>query len=221
VQVILQGHTNKIRALSWHNEFQHLLFSGSWDGCIRVWDVRGTGSCIRLILDHHADVYGIASHPDRPFFFASSSRDITLRFWRADVLTPDNTMRCIISRDWEKDKIVGKWEDCIVPSTRPMMCGSRSKEVAKEISLAKEDKARSAIIAKFICHPDGLEEVLSLAAAQGSKVPEITNMRVVHGGSLFNVKVGLVFAAQLLAYLAVFVPPSFLTALSARSAHNE
>lgn len=145
--------------------------------------------CIRVILDHHADVYGIASHPERPFFFASASRDITLRFWRADVLTPDLTMRSIISKDWGKDGVVGNWRDFANPGTRLMMCGSSSKAAASAISLAKDDAARAAIVANFICQPDGLEEVLSLAAAQGSKVPEITNMRVVHGMSLFNVKV--------------------------------
>jgi len=35
------------------------------------------------VMDHHADVYGLASHPARPFFFVSSSRDQSLRFWDA------------------------------------------------------------------------------------------------------------------------------------------
>ena len=36
--------------------------------------------------DHHADVYGLASHPRRPFVYASSSRDTSLRFWSIDEL---------------------------------------------------------------------------------------------------------------------------------------
>ena len=36
----------------------------SWDSTIRMWDVR-TGECVRVITDHHADVYGIAAHPNR------------------------------------------------------------------------------------------------------------------------------------------------------------
>ncbi len=56
------------------------LLSGSWDGSIRVWDTR-TGACLKTVLDHYADVYGLDSHPHRPFVYASSSRDTTMRFW--------------------------------------------------------------------------------------------------------------------------------------------
>ncbi len=35
----------------------------------------------QTVLDHYADVYGLDSHPSRPFVFASSSRDTTMRFW--------------------------------------------------------------------------------------------------------------------------------------------
>ena len=44
----------------------------------------------QVVRDHFADAYGLDSHPRRPFVFASSSRDTTLRFWNmhgpADVL---------------------------------------------------------------------------------------------------------------------------------------
>lgn len=36
---------------------------------------------LQTIHDHHADVYGLCSHPQRPFIIASSSRDTTLRLW--------------------------------------------------------------------------------------------------------------------------------------------
>jgi hypothetical protein len=41
-------------------QIPHVLFSGSWDGCMRVWDVHaGEGVCLRVVLDHHADIYDI------------------------------------------------------------------------------------------------------------------------------------------------------------------
>jgi WD40 repeat protein len=40
-------------------QIPHVLFSGSWDGCMRVWDVRNEGVCVRVVLDHHADIYDI------------------------------------------------------------------------------------------------------------------------------------------------------------------
>ncbi len=145
--MVLSGHTHNVRALVWHYEIPWLLLSGSWDGTIRVWDIRGAsttastasgsgstttstsasgaisgsgsisgsdhhhhpsatttsashgsattststsgattiaGQCVAVVYDHHADVYGLASHPLRPFVFASSSRDTSLRFWGMD-----------------------------------------------------------------------------------------------------------------------------------------
>ena len=38
------------------------------------------------ISDHNADVYGISFHPERPFLFASCSRDTTIRLFIIDGL---------------------------------------------------------------------------------------------------------------------------------------
>ncbi len=38
---------------------------------------------LQVVSDHYSDVYGLDSHPQRPFVYASSSRDTTLRFWTA------------------------------------------------------------------------------------------------------------------------------------------
>lgn len=38
------------------------------------------------IKDHGSDVYGLSFHPERPFVFASSSRDTTIRFFTLDGL---------------------------------------------------------------------------------------------------------------------------------------
>ena len=77
---VLEGHTQNSRALSWNYEIPWLLVSGSWDSSIRVWDIR-TGDSIYVIYDHIADVYGIMSHPKRPFVYASCSRDTSIRLW--------------------------------------------------------------------------------------------------------------------------------------------
>jgi len=34
-----------------------MITSGSWDASIRMWDIR-TGSCLHVMQDHGADVYG-------------------------------------------------------------------------------------------------------------------------------------------------------------------
>jgi WD repeat-containing protein 17 len=66
--------------MSWNSEIPWLLMSGGWDMTIRIWDIR-QGECINVIYDHHADVYGLISHPQRPFIYVTCSRDTTIRFW--------------------------------------------------------------------------------------------------------------------------------------------
>jgi len=74
------GHTRNVRALLWSHEFEWLLFSGSWDASIRIWNTK-FGTCVACIVDHQADVYGLDAHPARPFRILSTSRDTTIRFW--------------------------------------------------------------------------------------------------------------------------------------------
>ncbi len=80
---VLTGHTSNVRALAWNYECKHILLSGSWDSTIRVWDVY-SGVCIQVISNHSADVYSIVSHPERPFTYASCSRDTTVRIFELE-----------------------------------------------------------------------------------------------------------------------------------------
>jgi WD40 repeat protein len=82
----LSGHTQFVRALSWNFEHRDALLSGSWDATIRLWNT-ATGECLLVISDHIADVYAIASHPERPFTYISCSRDTTVRVWETQGVT--------------------------------------------------------------------------------------------------------------------------------------
>ena len=77
---VLNGHSENVRALKWCTELPFILYSGSWDATIRIWNT-DTNECLCVIKEHQADVYQIASHPGRPFRFISCSRDTTLRVW--------------------------------------------------------------------------------------------------------------------------------------------
>lgn len=77
---VLVGHDDNTRAVAWNHEIPWILVSGSWDCSIRVWDIR-TCSTIYIMNHHIADIYGIDSHPARPFIYTSCSRDTTIRQW--------------------------------------------------------------------------------------------------------------------------------------------
>lgn len=59
---------------------------------MRVWNT-ATGACLQVVYDHVADVYTVASHPNRPFTYVSCSRDTTLRVWELEVSAQSNP-RC-------------------------------------------------------------------------------------------------------------------------------
>ena len=85
----LRGHKSNVRPLLWHTEISYLLISGSWDAKILLFDTRhiDPNSKDHIVArtegseSHLVDVYGLASHPDRPFTLVSTSRDTTVRFW--------------------------------------------------------------------------------------------------------------------------------------------
>ena len=54
---VLHGHTSNVRGLCWSPEIAYLLYSGSWDFTIILWDVR-TATRLAILDDHSGDVYG-------------------------------------------------------------------------------------------------------------------------------------------------------------------
>ena len=56
-QQVLRGHTSHVRGLCWSPELGYLLYTGSWDYTIIMWDVRN-GDRLSIISDHGGDVYG-------------------------------------------------------------------------------------------------------------------------------------------------------------------
>ena len=75
-----------------------MCFTGSWDATVRTWDVV-VGACLTVSDCHLADVYAIATHPDRPFLAVTCSRDTTMRFWSTEALAPAAKLRAVMGAD--------------------------------------------------------------------------------------------------------------------------
>ncbi|KAJ1912540.1 SCF ubiquitin ligase complex subunit cdc4 [Mycoemilia scoparia] len=75
----LCGHTASVRTMA---VYGRLVFSGSYDCTVRVWDST-TGTCLHNLKGHGDKVYSVALDPDRHNVF-SGSVDCTIRMWNWD-----------------------------------------------------------------------------------------------------------------------------------------
>eukprot|EP00753_Platysulcus_tardus_P016802 PLAT6049.1.p1 GENE.PLAT6049.1~~PLAT6049.1.p1 ORF type:complete len:1230 (-),score=555.27 PLAT6049.1:33-3722(-) len=161
--VTLEGHYNNVRALVWHTELPHILLSGSWDATIRVWDIRSR-RCLRVIMDHMADVYGLTSHPARPFVFASSSRDTTLRFWNLDGPAIGLRMRGTVEINWSR--LCGEVADVMDDaSSPPLLCGAESRKLAAACRELRDDVDKLQALSNFFAMAEGMEELWEMVRA--------------------------------------------------------
>lgn len=80
---VKNSHSMNVRALAFIPDIPFALLSGSWDGSIKMWDIRN-GNHLYTLKDHCSDVYGITLHPHRPFLFSSCSRDTSIRTFIID-----------------------------------------------------------------------------------------------------------------------------------------
>ena len=148
---VLRGHTHYVRALAWNHELSHIILSGSWDGTVRVWDAKNEKQ-IAVTNDHHADVYGLCSHPERPFIFGSTSRDTTIRFWDLDSLVRSYYIKAIYEQSL--NSITGQPIDPLGTETaEPLLSGPGSKIVQARITAAKSDVEKYTLLSEYFNFP--------------------------------------------------------------------
>ena len=150
----LHGHLDNTRAVAWNAHVPYILFTGSWDGCIRVWDIRGAGCCLRVVLDHHADVYDVCSHATRPFLMASSSRDTTLRLWSCDLLTPGLHLALL-----EGTEATAQVDETMVPGAPARLCSPVTMQAVERMGACKTSAERVALRADLCIYADGIQEL--------------------------------------------------------------
>ncbi|OHT15812.1 hypothetical protein TRFO_13835 [Tritrichomonas foetus] len=91
-------HVGRARPVLWSETVDYLLISGGYDGKIILWDARSL-SKIGVIQAHSSHVYGLATHPQRPYLIVSSSRDETIRVWSLDRMFPQEKVKSLLKEE--------------------------------------------------------------------------------------------------------------------------
>ena len=91
-------HKGRARPILWSEAIDYLLLSGGYDGKIILWDARNLNK-LGEINAHSSHVYGLATHPQHPFMFVSTSRDTTIRVWSFDRMFPPEMVRSLLGHE--------------------------------------------------------------------------------------------------------------------------
>jgi WD40 repeat protein len=195
--LVLTGHTNNVRALAWSYELSHIALTGSWDGkllfvyyidfigTIRVWDCH-TSTCIATVNDHHSDVYGLSSHPNRPFLYGSTSRDTTIRFFTLESTFKEIFIKAVMRKSLTE--LIGnpynffqKTGDAVTLK----LSGVGSKFINTQLQNLKSDVERYALLFDFLSQPYDTKELWNVASscALGSEfIPK--KSKILHSAQL-------------------------------------
>lgn len=192
----LEQHTHNVRGLAWSHEIPYMLVSGSWDGKIILWDMRSRHQkCQHIITNHGGDVYGLASHPDRPFVFAACSRDTTLRLFSMDeTALASFKYQIVLGNSYIQPEHLREAHKLLDPHAPLKLCGAKSRALAEQFgAVSEEDRENGACFASLMDYWNGargLKELFSLAKSlveekagelKGGEVAHVDDMRALLG----------------------------------------
>mmetsp|Transcript_8728 Transcript_8728/g.14133 ORF Transcript_8728/g.14133 Transcript_8728/m.14133 type:complete len:336 (+) Transcript_8728:335-1342(+) len=109
---VLTGHMQDVKCVKWSTN-EDVLFSGSYDDTIRVWQEQiDDWGCVDVLQGHSNTVWGLAIEPNGARV-ASCSQDCTVRIWEKEgdkwktcKVLEGRHDRTIFSIDWSSDD---KW----------------------------------------------------------------------------------------------------------------
>lgn len=115
----LKGHSGSIRCLAWDAERQ-LLFSGSFDQMIVVWDIGGQQGTAFELQGHHNKVSSLCySAPSKQLI--SAGEDAVIAFWNMDI-------KRLETPEWAKS-------DCCQRCTKPFFWNIKAMVDQKTIGI--------------------------------------------------------------------------------------
>lgn len=79
----LDGHRDIISSVTKHPQTNSLLYSGSCDGEIRIWNL-GRRKCIGTVVAHDGAVQGMCFNPRHDYFY-SCGNDKIIKQWKAEI----------------------------------------------------------------------------------------------------------------------------------------
>lgn len=97
----------------------------------------GGDACIAVMSDHVADVYGISASNDRPFLYASASRDTTLRQFTLEGMVSSLKTRAIVANSLIG--CLGDIKQSMRPSGALSLCGQTSKALQAKLHGFRRD----------------------------------------------------------------------------------
>lgn len=143
--------------------------------------------------DHHADIYGLDAHPERPFVYASCSRDNSIRFWNSEGLITNFKIQSILR--YEGDQLVAEPSESMILghnassnsddfdlAAKSKMCGTKSRKLFEHLHYGSryEDLDQMMEIFDFFSLYDGQNEFWDMMKVIIKDAPGSLHHRVLH-----------------------------------------
>ena len=190
---VKNSHTQNVRALAFIPEIPFALLSGSWDATIKMWDIRN-GNHLWSLTDHCSDVYGITLHPDRPFVFASCSRDTSIRTFIIDGFIQSLKINFLSTKEFDDAQLalVDNPVNAFATKGTFKLCSPKAHQLVNMATTNKFADELDQMLAfnEFFNQGDGLQEftdTLRFVAGKTPSLDAITENEVIHVAQLAEV----------------------------------
>ncbi len=80
----INAHSNEVLTVDWSKYCDSVVFSGSTDGSVKMWDLRYPNDPVSILLGHQLAVRRIKCSPFNPNIIVSVGYDMTMRLWNVE-----------------------------------------------------------------------------------------------------------------------------------------